>query len=144
MSYLNKKFNENEMMSALGELLVTGESIQAAVYCVFKPTGFFAHSSNIIAGYAAVTDRDRFICCKYGLITTETAAYDFEDMEKIEIKKNIFGQMMIAMVFENVKKNEVKIHIAPKVAGSGLPNQERNTEKMLEIFEAKQHKLQGV
>ena len=71
----------------------------------------------------------------------ENAAYNMEDIVQIKIKPTILGQKIVTVVFDDGKKRTVKFQLAPKVAGSKLPNQEQNTEKMLEILEAKQNKL---
>lgn len=141
MSSLTKKFTDEEMNAALEELLIGGESLETSVYCLFKDTGFFASNRNIITGYAGITDMGRLLCCKYGIVGDENAAYNMEDIVQIKIKPMILGQKIVTVVFEDGKKRTVKFQLAPKVAGSKLPNQERNTEKMLEILEAKQSKL---
>lgn len=111
------------------------------MYCLFKPTGFFARSSDIITGYAGITDMGRLLCCKYHTINDESAAYNMEDIVQIKIKPALLGQKVVTVVFDDGKKRTVKFQLAPKVAGSKLSDQERNAEKMLEIFEAKQNKL---
>lgn len=141
MSSFTKKYNDEEMNAALGALLIGGERLETAMYCIFKATGFFESNRNVIPGYVGVTDMGRFVCCKYGLIADETAAYNMEDIVQIKIKPIILGQKIITVVFNDGKKHTVKFQFAPKVAGSKLPNQERNAEKMLEILEAKQNKL---
>lgn len=135
MSYVNKTFSEQDMMSVLGELLAEGEGIETAVYCIFKPTGFFSGYRNIIMGYAGITDRDRFIICKYGLIGTEQAAYPMESIVNINITNFLLGQKTITLTFDSGKKNIVKIQAAPKVTGNGLPGQQQNLEKMVKILE---------
>lgn len=144
MSSFTKKYTDEEMNNALGELLIGGEHLETAVYCIFKETGFFARNSVITTGYAGITDMGRLLCCKYHIFGDESAAYNMEDIVKIKIKSLIIGQKIVTVVFEGSKKQTVKIQFAPKVAGSKLPNQERNTEKILEIFEAERNKLGGM
>lgn len=141
MSNFTKKYTDEEMNAALEKLLIGGERLETAVYCVFKQTGFFASNRNIITGYAGITDMGRLVCCKYYMINDESAAYNMEDIVQIKIKPALLGQKIVTLVFDDGKKRTVKFQLAPKVAGSKLPNQERNTEKMLEILEAKQNKL---
>lgn len=141
MSSFTKKYTDEEMNAALEKLLIGGERLETAVYCVFKQTGFFASNRNIITGYAGITDMGRLVCCKYYMINDESAAYNMEDIVQIKIKPALLGQKIVTLVFDDGKKRTVKFQLAPKVAGSKLPNQERNTEKMLEILEAKQNKL---
>lgn len=141
MSSFTKKYTDEEMNAVLETLLIGGERLETAVYCVFKQTGFFASNRNIITGYAGITDMGRLVCCKYYMINDESAAYNMEDIVQIKIKPALLGQKIVTLVFDDGKKRTVKFQLAPKVAGSKLPNQERNTEKMLEILEAKQNKL---
>lgn len=141
MSSFTKKYTDEEMNAALEKLLIGSERLETVVYCLFKPTGFLAGSSDIITGYAGITDLGRLLCCKYHIIGDESAAYNMEDIVQIKIKPALFGQKVVTVVFDDGKKRTVKFQLAPKVAGSKLPNQERNTEKMLETLEAKQSKL---
>ena len=144
MSSFTKKYNDEEMNAALGELLIGGERLETAIYGVFKETGFFASIANgsfVIACYVGITDMGRFVYRKYGLITEGSNAYNMEDIVRIKIKPVIFGQKVITIVFDDGKEHTVRFQFAPKVAGSKLPNQEQNAEKMLEILEAKQSKL---
>ena len=141
MSSFTKKYNDEEMNAALGELLIGGERLETAMYCLFKATGFFESNRNVITGYVGVTDMGRFVYCKYGLVMDENAAYNMEDIVQIKIRPMILGNKIITIVFNDGKKHTVKFQFAPKVAGSKLPNQEQNAEKMLEILEAKQNKL---
>lgn len=141
MSSFTKKYTDEEMNAALEKLLIGSERLETAVYCLFKPTGFFARSSDIITGYAGITDMGRLLCCKYHTINDESAAYNMEDIVQIKIKPALLGQKVVTVVFDDGKKRTVKFQLAPKVAGSKLYNQERNAEKMLEIFEAKRNKL---
>lgn len=141
MSSFTKKYTDEEMNAALEKLLIGGERLETAVYCVFKATGFFESNRNITTGYVGITDMGRLVCCKYHMINDESAAYNMEDIVQIKIKPALLGQKIVTLVFDNGKKRTVKFQLAPKVAGSKLPNQERNAEKMLEILEAKQNKL---
>lgn len=141
MSSFTKKYTDEEMNAALEKLLIGSERLETAVYCLFKPTGFFARNSDIITGYAGITDMGRLLCCKYHTINDESAAYNMEDIVQIKIKPALLGQKVVTVVFDDGKKRTVKFQLAPKVAGSKLYNQERNAEKMLEIFEAKWNKL---
>ena len=141
MSSFTKKYNDEEMNAALGELLIGGERLETAMYCLFKATGFFESNRDVITGYVGITDMGRFVYCKYHVINDEFAAYNMEDIVQIKMKSTLFGQKIITIVFDDGKKHTVKFQFAPKVAGSKLPNQEQNAEKMLEILEAKQSKL---
>ncbi|MEZ3455144.1 MAG: hypothetical protein K1W17_12385 [Oscillospiraceae bacterium] len=141
MSSFTKKYTDEEMNYALSTLLIGGERLETAVYCLFKATGFFASNRDIITGYVGITDMGRLLCCKYHTFNDESVAYNMEDIIQIKIKPMIFGQKIITVVFDDGKKRTVKFQLAPKVAGSKLPNQEINVGKILEILEAKMNKL---
>ena len=72
MSSFTKKYTDEEMNSALEALLIGGERLETAVYCLFKQTGFFASNRNIITGYAGITDTDGFCAANTGLWATKT------------------------------------------------------------------------
>lgn len=141
MSSFTKKYTDEEMNAVLGGLLIGGERLETAIYCLFKATGFWESNRDIITGYVGITDMGRLLCCKYHTFNDESAAYNMEDIVRIKIKPMIFGQKVITVVFDDGKKHTVKFQLAPKVAGQKLPNQESNAEKMLEILEAKMNKL---
>ena len=134
MSSFTKKYNDEEMNTALGALLMGGERLETAMYCLFKATGFFESNRNVITGYVGITDMGRLVYCKYHVINDESAAYNMEDIVQIKIRPMIFGQKDITIVFNDGKKHTVKFQLTPKVAGSKLPNQEQNSEKMLEMI----------
>ncbi|MCH5348795.1 MAG: hypothetical protein J1E40_05685 [Oscillospiraceae bacterium] len=142
MSSLTKKFTEEEMMQMLGELLYAGENITAAVYCIYKGTGFFASSSNIIAGYAAITDRNRLIGYKMGLISDSAVSLDLGHLTKMKISNALLGQKIIYIHVNDGKKSEVKFQAAPKVPGSKFPEQERNLEILLDELKARENLLE--
>lgn len=129
------------MLETLEGYLEPGETIIAAVYCVYKPTGFFASNVNMTAGYAALTDRDRFVGCKMGIINITPVVMDMAYLTKIKISNVIFGQKSVHMVFQQDKKHEVKLQISPKILTSKFPNQQSNTERILNELKAKQEML---
>ena len=141
MNSLTAKYTEAEMMQILNGLLCEGEHIETAVYCVYKEAGFFASNRQIIAGYAALTDMDRFIGYKMGLLNTAPLTLEMKYLTKIKISNSLLGQKNIYMAFDFGRKYAFKIQIAPKVVGSKFPDQERNTEIMLEKLGAKMSEL---
>lgn len=104
MSSFTKKYSDEEMNAALGELLIGGERLETAVYCIFKATGFFESNRNIVTGYVGITDMGRLLCCKYHIIGDQAAAYNMEDIVQIKIKPIIFGQKIVTLVFDSGKK----------------------------------------
>lgn len=140
---MNPKQNEETMFYALGSLLTEGETIESAVFCVYKPTGFWASSRNIISGYVGITDRDRLIGFKMGLLDQSSFGIDMKHLKKIKISKRLFGQKEIDLVFLNEKKFEVKFQTALKIYGNQFPNQESNLRILLERLGEKQAMLTG-
>lgn len=129
------------MYETLGEYLEPGETITAAVYCVYKPTGFFASNVNMRAGYAAITDRGRFVGCKMGLMDITPVVMDMSYLTKVKVSGAILGQKAVHMVFQMDKKYEIKLQISPKILTSKFPNQESNAEAILNELKAKQEML---
>lgn len=142
MSSFTKQYTDEEMNAALGALLSEGESLETAVYCVFKATGFFASYRQMITGYIGITDKERIISCKYGVVQDSSAVYNMEDITGVKIQSVILGQSLVTIVFNSDKKQTLKFQVAPKVAGQKLPNQERNAEKLIEILENKKKMLE--
>ena len=103
MSSFTKKYNDEEMNAALGEMLIGSEYLETAVYCVFKDTGFFASSRNVIMGYAGITDMGRLLCCKYRTVRDELVSYNMEDIIQIKIKPSLLGQKNITIVLTTAK-----------------------------------------
>ena len=143
MSVLTKKFDEEEMLNMLGELLFAGESITSALYCVYKGTGFFASNRNVIPGYVALTDRNRLIGYKMNVLGTNPVLLDLEFLKKIKITDWILGNKIIYLCTDDGRKNEVKFQYVQKVIGSQakFPNQERNSEILLDELRAMESRL---
>lgn len=142
MSSFTKQYTDEEMNAALGALLSEGESLETAVYCVFKATGFFSSYRQMITGYIGITDKERIVSCKYGVVQDSSAVYNMDDITGVKIQSVILGQSLVTIVFNSDKKQTLKFQVAPKVAGQKLPNQERNAEKLIEILENKKKILE--
>lgn len=140
---MNPKQNEETMLYALGSLLTEGEALESAVFCVYKPTGFWASSRDIVSGYVGITDRDRLIGFKMGLLDQSSFAADMRQLKKIKVSARLFGQKEIDLVFLNEKKLEVKFQTASKIYGNQFPNQESNLKILLERLEEKRAMLPG-
>lgn len=129
--------SEAGMTRALRALLSEGEAIEAAVYCLFKSTGFFARSSGIMTGYVGITDRDRLIGQREGFLSESSFALELRDLQKVKISGTLFGQKSVHLIFFSEKKKEVKFQAASRVYGANLPNQENNLRILLERLEEK-------
>ncbi len=137
MNLYTQKYNEEEMMQILCQLLNAGESIKTALYCVYKGTGFFASYRNIVAGYIALTDNDRLIGMKFGTFGSEAVSQYMGYAKKITVKNYPFGQKVVHMIFDDGKKQEVKIQLAPKMVGSKFPDQQKNFDIFMDELNAK-------
>ena len=143
MSVLSKKFNEDEMLNMLGELLYTGESITAALYCIYKDTGFFASNRNVVPGYVALTDRNRLIGYKLNVFGTKPVSLELDYLTKIKITNWILGNKIVYLCTNDGRKNELKFQYVPKVLGSQMkfPNQERNSDILLDELRARESRV---
>lgn len=141
MSMITKKYNETDMLTMLNKLLIDpDEYIEAAVYCVFKGTGF-VESGDTFTGYAAITNKNRFIGYKMALLNTVPILFNMDHLQKIKISKNIFGHNVIYMEFKLDQIYKIKYNFSSKVYGAKFPNQGRNAEVMLGILKDKQNIL---
>lgn len=133
--------NMDTAESAFRNMLYPGESFTGIIYCVFKPTGFFAGTSfnRINPGFAAVTSDRRLLTIQtssagYFLGSSSTAAYDINSAVKLKVRKNIFGQYVFDCIFPvNGKNLKVKFQAARKVLGSEYSMQEENLEEILSV-----------
>lgn len=123
-------------------MLTYGERYPGIIYCVFKPTGFFAGTAfnSVNPGYAAVTSEGRLLTVQansveYFIGNSSAAAYNISTAEKLKIRKTIVGQYAFDCVFPvDGKKVKVKFQAAKKVYGTGCPEQESNLEGFLDIL----------
>jgi len=127
-------FSEQDMNGVLGEMLVQGEELLCPVYCVFKPTGFFALARNMILGYVSYTSYGRLLFAKRIFGGWSKEAYPVSDASLLKARKNIFGQFSAYAKFPGVKKAVFKFQFSPKVVGCKLPNQEKNAHELAEII----------
>ena len=143
MGVLTTKFDEDEMLNMLGELLYAGESITAALYCVYKSTGFFASNRNVVPGYVALTDRNRLIGYKLNVFGTKPVSLELDYLTKIKITNWILGNKIVYLCTNDGRKNELKFQYVPKVLGSQMkfPNQERNSEILLDTLRSIESRL---
>lgn len=136
-SVFNKKINEEEMLGMLGQLLLPGESITAAVYCVFHDTGFFASNLNTKYGYVGITDANRLIGWQMGILGMSEFTLDLIFLSKIKITNMILGSKIIYMVFQQDQKTEIKFQCGPKIAGNKFPHQKENVQTLFSELQAR-------
>lgn len=134
--------SESEMKGLLSPLLFEGEKLDAAVYCLYKPTGFWG-GRQMLTGYVGITDRDRMIERKEGMLGGGTFAYDLKELRKIGISRTLFGQYSVHLIFLTGKKEEIKFQAASHIHGANLPDQEQNLARLLERLREKEAMLAG-
>lgn len=129
MGMLGMKFNETEMAETLdAQLLFADEAVEASVYATFQDTGFFASSRRIITGYAGITNRNRLIGLRCGLISSEPFSVDLSCLTKLKVKKSLFGMWQIYLEYFAGRKVRLKFSFSPKILGHKFPNQRENTD----------------
>lgn len=138
MAGMLKKYDETDMMQALGEQLLPGETITAAVYCAFQATKFWesvtAPSGNVIPGYVAVTDRNRLVGVKYKLLNTDAISLDLNHVTSVKIKNALFSQKRVTVESTADRKVTVKFQLSTKIVGANFPNQAQYAEMLLDAL----------
>ncbi len=142
MGTLTQIINEDAMLEKLSKLLVyPNERILAAVYCTVQDQSnaflSMTSSGNVKACFLGLTDRDRLIGCRMGMVTEQPLQIDMMLVTKIKIKKTIFRQYQIDLEYGAGRNARLRFTIAPKIAGAKFPNQQMNCELILEELEAR-------
>ncbi|MCQ2416196.1 MAG: hypothetical protein MJ071_00085 [Oscillospiraceae bacterium] len=143
MSMFTMKFNEDEMLTMLNELLLDyDETVEAAVYCSFKDTGFFASSRHLMTGYLGITNRNRIVgyCCD--MLTKKPIQIEMNNITKIKVSGGLFGQKNVYVEHFSDRLYKMKATLIPKVYGRKFPNQRENFTTLLDVFTEKQRQLQ--
>ena len=135
LNNLAKKFDQEDLETAVSSMLDHGEGIAASVYCVFKSTGFFGGS--FVGGYASVTGAARLICIKSYISRTEKNIYDLNDLTRAKVTSAGFGQKRVRLEFGGDRKHPVIMQIAGRVVGSGFPDQSINRERLIDELTAR-------
>lgn len=134
MELNNNKFIE-QLLAQLDGMLLPDEKSLCPTWCIFKPTGFFSHPSDMRSGFITVTDRKRVLVISQKLFAPKLAAYDLATVSDFKITNMPLKQKALSMVFlENGKKVKLKLQAAPKVLGSSLPEQADNLEHLIVLL----------
>lgn len=134
------KYNEQTMNQILNGMLWAGQESLCPIYCVFKLTNW--GNFDMLMGYATCTSGGWLQLVMYSSMqqflndpTPTYATYEIALAKSIKIKKSIFGQYVIKMVFPTEKRDmKIRLQASPKVLGSDFPNQKRNLGKMVELL----------
>ncbi|HAG12555.1 MAG TPA: hypothetical protein DCG49_01690 [Ruminococcus sp.] len=137
------QFGEPEMMQKMqDQLLYPNETVQAAVYCSFQDTGFFASPYHMMIGYVGLTSHDRLIGSKSGYITTEPLHVDLSSVTKLKAKRSLFGQYQVYLEYYAEKgKGKLKFVVPAKIYGQKFPNQREYAQILMQALQERQAQL---
>ena len=138
MSLFSMKFNSGEMFEMLESGLRPGETLIAAAYCAFHDTGFLASNRTVQTGYIGLSDSGRLFGIRAGFISAEHFSFEIAFLQKIRIKKMLFGARTVDI---DGPEGRLKFVINRKIAGSKFPDQPENFEKIISELEYKQSSM---
>lgn len=128
------------MLANLSELLHNGEIIQAAIYCMFKKTGFFVKSNYVSYGHIAITNQNRLVGYMINRFNEMSiVSLDMNFPTKVKISKTIFGQKLFYISVDDGKKSKAKFQVALRDCSGRFPNQKRNLELIFNMLKLKQN-----
>lgn len=141
---VSMKFNEEEMFSVLSEQLLPGETLEAAIYCAFSDTGFFA-SRVPTYGYIGITDSYRLLACEAHLTGTKLSAADLNFAKKLTVKApllgSLFNQKEVYAECLGAHTVKLKFTVVRKVPNKKFPHHAENAERLIRLIEEKQQQL---
>lgn len=134
-----QKVNEEAMYEALNPLLFPNEEIEAAVYAIYRPTGFFSSVRQVDFGYLALTNQNRLIGYRYGtLMGSAPIAVDLNAILKMRFRKRVFGlQRELYLETMSAKSEKLLVLYNMKIFGSQFPNQKENAERLSAVLAEK-------
>lgn len=126
------KYNQEYMNSTFDTMLDSGEESICPVYCVFKQTGFWASNSRVSPGFVTFTSNGRLLVARSQLFDMVKRSVQLDNVKKMKIKKNLFGQYLVEAAFMDVNGDlRLKFQVAKKIMGAKFPNQEQNFEELI-------------
>lgn len=130
------EFTERNAAEIFGTMLFPNEKSLCPVYCTFGQTGFFADPEDVLTGYVTCTSNGRILFARKVLSEWAREAATLSAMDKLNVKKSIFGQYKVCAEF-GTKSNKLKImfQLSPKVQENiNMPNQKRNTGTLVDTL----------
>ena len=135
MSLLKITYNEDEMYKSLRDVLLPDEQILAAVYVSYQQMGFLT-SHGVEAGYLALTDCNRLVGVRHGLLQSALFSMYLGTEKSLKVKKGLFGSRTVEL---DTGESKLRIAIAPKLgSGTDLPHQAEHFQTIMEVLEARQ------
>ncbi|MBQ6041283.1 MAG: hypothetical protein K5705_10170 [Oscillospiraceae bacterium] len=136
MSMFKLKCNQDEMLEMLSsQLMFAEEAVTAGVYATFQDTGFFASSRHVVIGYVGLTNRNRLIAIRAGMLKTEPFSTDLSYITKIKVKKTLFGMWQVYLEYFAERAYKLKFTVSPKILGAKFPNQRANTDYLIQTLQ---------
>ena len=136
MSMFKLKCNQDEMLEMLSsQLMFAEEAVTAGVYATFQDTGFFASSRHVVIGYVGLTNRNRLIAIRAGMLKTEPFSTDLSYITKIKVKKTLFGMWQVYLEYFAEGTRKLKFTVSPKILGAKFPNQKAFTEILIQTLQ---------
>ncbi len=130
------KFNSENMTEALDRF---GKQYKYPIYASIRNmTGFFSRPSDVISGYAAVTDDNFLILVQIPVFGTINDAEYFQlpvlGIKKLKLKKTAILNAYTVDIrgIADGKKYRFKIVTVSKVTGKGFPEQTANHAGFIE------------
>lgn len=117
-----RRYSEDDMMQVFSTMLQPDEQIVAAVYCSYKKSRFHSSSNNLYPGYAALTDKDRFLGCKFKLLDAVRIVTELNDVTRLRVSGALFGQTDYYLRVGDDRKREIRFQVANKMRGAKFPN----------------------
>lgn len=135
MGILTMKWCEAEMLCELEPLLRADEKLTAAVYCTYQDYGFLFSSKRVIAGYIGVTDKNRLIGVRYGMILHETVDISL-NRAAVHISELPLGAVHIRVSDPSARLERQRITFNRLRGGKTFPNHAENAAMLLDKLHA--------
>ncbi len=130
------QLNEGYMIGSFFKMLVKDEALLCPVYCMHCQPGLLSAGKGFW-GFATITSMGRMLMIESVLGKEITGSMHLSSMKKLNIKKNLFGQTVIDLFFDNGKDTlKLRLQIAPKIIGCKFPHQEENLNRFVALLQA--------
>ncbi len=130
------QLNEDYMIGSFFKMCIKDETPLCPVYCMHSQPGLLSAGKGFW-GFATITSMGRMLLIESVLGKEVTGSMLLSSMKKLNIKKNLFGQTVIDLFFDNGKDTlKLRLQIAPKIIGCKFPHQEENLAKLVATLQA--------
>lgn len=126
-----EKLDDESMKKWYSRYLMPGENVIVAAAVVYSNAGLFLNSGSF-PGYLAITDGDRILCHNRDIKGENDFYFYLMNAKKIKLKRSIFGNLSIFIVFSNERK---KIKLKFKTVKILVPELRQQNEKNINDLE---------